>query len=54
MKLAARIDRFSVGKVKELASIFAKMKNKEVKNISEGVSQANDPGLASKLANGRA
>ena len=53
LNLAARTDGFNVGKVKQLASIFGKFKNKEVNNISEGVSQANDPGLASKLANGR-
>ena len=53
MTLAARIDGFNVGKVKELASIFGKMRSKEVRNISKGVSQARYPGLARATANGR-
>ena len=50
LTVAAKTSGFNGGNVKKLASIFG---NKEVKNISERVSQAIDPGLASKLANGR-
>ena len=41
------------GIVKKLASIFGNVKSKEVKNIQKGVSQADDPGLANRLANER-
>ena len=41
------------GKVKKLASIFGNVKIKEVKNIQKGASQAEDHGLANRLANER-
>ena len=53
LTVAAKTSGLNGGNVKKLASIFGKFKNKEVKNIPEGVSQADDPGLASKIANGR-
>ena len=53
MTVAAQTSGLSGGNVRKLASIFGNVRSKEVKNILKGVSQAEDPGLASRLANGR-
>ena len=53
LTVAAKTIGLNGGKVKKLASIFGNLKSKEVKNFPKGASQADDPGLANRLANGR-
>ena len=53
LTVAAQTSGLNGGKVMKLASIFGNLRSKEVKNNLKGVSQAEDPGLANRLANGR-
>ena len=53
LTMAAQTSGLNGGKVMKIASIFENLRSKEVKNILKGVSQAEDPGLANRLANGR-